>query len=152
VQQQPVLHVRHLKKSKKIVTSVYCVNDKKTFSNCTEAGKYYSIDANQIGQCAKGNLKSVRKRKSNKKERLQFQYLDKSGNPIVPNKHLEPLAQRQGVLRIILTNQETCNKLGRSQFSSLAEYCRETGVPHKRAYKYRKDKTIDLNGYEFVEA
>lgn len=153
VQKEPILHSKHLEKSKKIITPVYCVNDGQKFPNYTEAGKYYSINANQIRQCAKGILKSVRKKMQNKAERLQFQDLDKSGNPIMPDKHREPMTQRKGVSSIMLINQDVINKIGRSKFSSIAEYCRETGVPPKRARKYKneKNKITNLDGYEFVE-
>lgn len=146
--EKPLLTPRHLTKSKKIIRNVQCLNDGIIFNNCTEAGYKYSVDANQIGLCAKGILKSVRvkNKETNQSERLRFAYLDKSNKPILKPKHKEPLLQRKGISKIALINQN----LGTSTFSSLAEFCRVTGVPKKRARKYLTNKTVDLDGYEFI--
>ena len=148
----PNLTTKHLEKSKKNVRKIYCVNDSKKFANCTEAGSYYRVEPSQLGLCARGVLKSVRVKdeSTGKVKRFQFQYLDKNDTPIIPNRHREPLTQRRGVSIIRLINPPKCLN-GKDVFSSLADFCRETGIPPKRARKYRKDKSIDLLGYEFIE-
>jgi len=150
----PVLTPAHELASKKIVRKVQCLDNGKIYNNCTEAGYAYSVEASQIGLCAKGILKSVRVRneEKNQTERFRFAYLDKSGNPILKPKHKEPLGQRKGTARIVLINQnpEIIKYLGTDTFNSLAEFCRKTGVPHRRARKYLKDKKVNLLGYEFV--
>ncbi|MFA6263479.1 MAG: hypothetical protein WCW33_03135 [Candidatus Babeliales bacterium] len=151
----PELTVKHLEKSKKNLHKVYCVNDNKKFDNCTEAGTFYGIGPNQIGLCARGMLKSVwvKNNGTGTKKRFQFRYLDKNEMPIIPAKHLEPLSQREGVSRIVLINPhpDLIKHLGTDKFSSLAEFCRCTGVGYKRAQQYRKNKNVDLLGYEFIE-
>ena len=82
---RPVLTQRHLEESKKIVRKVQCLNDGHVFDNCTDAGYRYSVEANQIGLCAKGVLKSVRvkNKETGQTERFRFAYLDKSNQPIL---------------------------------------------------------------------
>ncbi len=149
----PILTEAHLKNSKKIIRKIQCLNDKRIFDHCTDAGYTYSVAPNQIGMCARGILKSVRvkNKETGKTERFRFAYLDAVGQPIIKSKHNEPLSQRKGISRIHLINQEAINYLGQSTFGSLAEYCRVTGVGPKRAKKYRQDSTINLMGYEFIE-
>ncbi|MBX9831100.1 hypothetical protein K2X40_04025 [Candidatus Babeliales bacterium] len=167
---EPELKDRHNKKSSKIIRKIKCLNDGEIFDNCTEAGKKYFIDANQVGLCTRGILKSTRgiNPTTKKRERLRFAYLDASNNPMIKQKHNEPLLQRKGIPKIMLTNREKIQYLDDRNtvkrdgiFCSLAEYCRETGVPPKRASKYLKslgdaekagtNKIIDMLGYEFVE-
>ncbi|QQR48749.1 hypothetical protein IPF37_04280 [bacterium] len=152
---EPSLTKRHNEKSSKIIRKIQCLDDKEIFDNCTEAGKKYSIEPGQIGLCARGVLKSARWENpiTGKKERLRFAYLDASGKPIIKQKHNESLMQRQGIPKIELTNPATIEYLGKSTFDSLAEYCREMGVPAKRARKYLNN-LIDkdqMDGCEFVE-
>ena len=115
---KPILTATHLANSKKIVRKVQCLNDQSIFNNCTEAGYKYSVEANQIGLCAKGILKSVRvkNKDTGKIERFRFAYLDKANNPILKSKHTEPLLQRRGVFKVSLINQDVINHLGRATF------------------------------------
>jgi len=151
---KPILTKTHMITAKKVVRKIVCLNDQKTYNNCSEAAYEYFVNAHQIGQCAKGILKSVRikNKTTGKVERYRFAYLDKSNNPILTTKHNEPLTQKKGVSTIILINPTPeLIKEGKDRFSSLAEFCRLTGVPLKRAIQYRKDKNVNLLGYEFIE-
>lgn len=150
----PILTKKHFLNSKKITSKVICLNDQKIYNNCSDAADEYSTYSNQIGLCAKGKLKSIRveNKSTGKKERYSFAYLDKSNNPILTTKHNEPLTQRKGISTIILINPTPeLIKQGKDRFSSLAEFCRKTGVPRRRAKEYRKNKNISLLGYEFIE-
>lgn len=145
----PILHETHNKQCKKIVRKVICLNDNKIFDNFSKAAKEYSVHPNQILLCAKGKIKSVfvKNKETDKKERFRFAFLDKSNKPILTNKHKEPLEQRKGISRIFLIYPRPD---GQNEFSSLAEYCRKTGVPPKRARKYLTDRSINLLGLEFI--
>jgi len=149
----PVLTTTHLAKAKKIIRRIQCLDDGKAFDNCTEAGSAYSVAHNQIGMCARGILKSVRvkNKETGTTERLRFAYLDANDQPILTARHSEPLSQRKGVAKIVLLNPEMGKSLGKSIFSSRAEFCRETGVPRKALVKYLQDNTRNLLGYECKE-
>ena len=147
-----LLKETHLKEAPKIIQKVICLNDGKPFDNCTEAGRYYSITSSQVRLCAEGILKSNRG-KDESKVRLRFAYQDQNGNPIMTPMHIdaEKSLSHKGKKKIKLINHEIIKRVGKEEFNSLAEYCRITGVPIKRARKYSKDNSIDLQGYEYKE-
>lgn len=149
----PILTEKHLIGSQKVIRQVLCINDEKIFKNCSKAGKHYNVSPNQIRLCANGTLKSVRVKndKTGEAERMRFVHLDAGNNPIETMTHRQDLSQRKGTPRILLLNQKTVNLLGKDIFNSLAEFCRETGVPPKRAKKYLTNPEIDLLGYEFKQ-
>ena len=155
---KPMLTEKHGAKSKRIICKIQCLNDGEIYNNCTEAGSKYAVGANQIGMCARGILKSVRvmNTATGKKDRFRFAYLDANNRPIKEKKHEEPLSQREGIQRIMLTSAAKIQQLGKNTFNSVSEFCRETGVPPKRARKYLeslKNSTqveIDMLGYDFI--
>lgn len=148
-----ILKELHLKKSTKVIRKVICLDDEKHFNNCTEAGRYYSINSSQIRLCAEGVLKSNKIEKNGCKLRVRFAYLDQNGNPEMTPTHIDAKKSlsHRGKKKIKLINYEKIKQLGKEEFNSVAEYCRETGVPPKRARKYMRDNSINLLGYEFKE-
>ena len=150
----PIFMAKHSGHPNKIIRRLMCLSDKKVFDSVAEAGKHYGLDAQGIAMCCKGKQKTVywKNHESKKKERLRFAYIDDNEAPILTESHYadnETLAAR-GKKRILLTNKNKVEETGREKFNSLAEYCRVTRMPWKRAQKYLKDNSVDMFGYEFI--
>ena len=150
----PILTDTHKNPCKKITRKIICLNNNKIFKNCSKAANEYGINSNQILLCCKGKLKSVyiKNKETNEKERFRFAFIDSENKPLLTITHQEPLSQRKGISKIFLVyeNPEIIKRIGTNKFSSLAEYCRKTGVPVGRARRYLKDKSINLLGLEFI--
>lgn len=134
---QPQLTDAHRRPIKKVIRQVICLNDKKVFPNTAVTAKFYGLNSGQISLCCKGKLKSTGRNKL----RLRFAYVDAKGNPIMTPKHQESLSTRG--------TRVFCPQLGR-EYQSVAEFCRETGIPQKRARKHLEDSSVDLGGLELV--
>lgn len=135
---QPKLTDRHKTSKVHEIRRVKCLNDGRVFNSGRQAGQHYHLNGSQILLVASGKAKSVRFGSM----RLRFAFLDESGNEILTKKHKESLSHRGAFQVMQLSNGVIYN--------SLAEYCRETGIPRKAAERYVKDNTVNLLGYEFV--
>jgi hypothetical protein len=136
---QPTLTDAHKLPIKKILRKVMCLDDNhQVFKTPSAAARNYGLDSQQISLCCKGRLKST----GYGKTRRRFAYVDDNGKPILTPKHKEPLVTKG--------KRVFCPQL-RREFQSVAEFCRETGVPAKRVKKYLLDPLVDLGGLELVE-
>ena len=135
---QPILTDAHKRPIRKILRKVLCLDDNQLFDTPAAAGRHYGLDSQQISLCCRGILKSTGRGSTRKR----FAYADEQGNPILTPKHQEPLSTRRTRL--------FCPQLGR-EFQSVAEFCRETGVPAKRAKKHLLNPSVSLDGLELVE-
>lgn len=135
---KPRLTPAHTRPIRKIIRKVLCLDDNKTFPSPAAAARCYGLTAGQVALCCRGVLKST----GRGKQRRRFAYLNDRGQPELTDKHSEPFGTK-GV-RVF------CPQLSR-EFQSVADFCRKTGVPVKRANKHLKDPSIDLGGLELVE-
>ena len=135
---KPLLHQKHLEEAKKVIRALMCLNDGKIFDNATEAGTFYGVIASQIGRCAAGKSKSVRRGS----ERLRFAYTDEGGNPLLTKLHKEGL-EAKGKYKLMHIES------GRV-FNSLNAFCRATSVTLKRAKKFLNGENVNLLGNEFI--
>ena len=133
VKDQPILTPKHESKSIRTVQPVMCLDDKIVFPNPNLAAKHYKLQRDQIRLCCIGKLKTTGRGGVPRK----FAYVDKNGNPILTLKHTESLAWRG--------ERVFCPEKGKI-YQSLEEFCRETGVPKKRAKKHLKDPETSLLG------
>ena len=133
----PILYERHRKTASKVIRRVICLDDNKIFDNCQETGRYYGVIGSQISECARGKLKSVYVGE----KRLRFAYLDGNDSPVITKKHHESL-DASGKYKILHLRSGKV-------FLSLNAFCRETGVPWKRAKNYLEGKETNLLGNEF---
>jgi hypothetical protein len=137
-EKKPLLFENHKTKLKKVIRNVKCLDDNLEFSNLTEAGKHYGLLSDQIRQCCIGKLKSTGRGRVQRR----FAYVDKNGNPILMPKHEESFSW--------LGTRVFCPELGKT-FQSVAEFCRDTGVPQKTARKHLKNPETSLMGLTLIK-
>jgi hypothetical protein len=135
--ERPVFTDAHTRAVRKLLRRVVCLDDGATYDTASAAARRYGLEAQQVALCCRGVLKTTGRGGT----RRRFAYADDRGDPLLTPKHGEPLEMRKTRL--------FCPQLAR-EFQSVAQFCRETGVPGKRARRHLEDPAVDLGGLELV--
>ena len=130
---QPKLTSKHHEAPKKVLRKVICLDDNKIFKNSADAGRFYGLGGSSINNCARGNAKTTGSKR--------FAFLNDDMQPMLTDKHREPLRHKGKYQIVLISTGEV--------FNSLTAYCQKTGVSYKTAKNYMQDKSINLFGYQF---